>query len=848
VTAIDLDLPPTYRPEPGRWDALTDEGLRIRPGWHELVQLYARLGDDELGRRERLARQALLAEGASTLFHDAEDAPSRPWELDPVPVIVTGDEWAVLSRGLEQRARLLEALTADLYGHQRVLREGVVPAEVVLGYPGWQRSAVGTAPVTGPRLVLAAADVVRDEHGHWMVLRHHTDAPSGSGYALMNRVVLSRLFPDIYRELRVQRLGAWFADLREALGALAPPGRESPRTAVLTTGPTHRSYAEHGYLATYLGYHLAEGADLAVRDGRIWLRALGGLEPLDVLLRRVEDVAADPLELGAGGPGLVPGAAGVPGLLDAARRGGVGLANALGSGVAEHLGLLPYLGAVCQRLLGERLLLPSVPTRWCGEPEVLRSTLDGFDGLVLHDTAPGQPHGSVFGRLLGDEEAAAWAARLRAEPGRYVVQDEVVFASTPVLSASGLKPGSAVVRTFTISGSQGQRTLPGGIGLVTNPGVPVLAMSHGWAKDVWVPAATTDQQLRLWSRPETAGLPQIDLRGSIPSRAAEALFWVGRNAERAELAARTALVVMNRFDQSPELTVVAGGSWLTSALAVLRACTGGTGGAPLTLEEGGAVLLRSELSEALGVRSGALGDTLGHLGTSARGVPEYLSAGTWRLLGLLAPEREALPTLATAGDLFEVVDGCSRVLVALAAFSGLVQESIVRGPGWRFLDLGRRIERALRLLGTAEAALVPEPHPDVRQPLYEVVLAANESLVAYRRRYRSDHELGPLCELLLTDDTNPRALAFQLDRIREDLASLPQGPGRHRHEGLVDRATGHLLTADTGDLATAVLGRYPLLHQLLLDIRAPLLELADGLVAVWFAHLGERHALARGLA
>jgi uncharacterized alpha-E superfamily protein len=314
------------------------------------------------------------------------------------------------------------------------------------------------------------------------------------------------------------------------------------------------------------------------------------------------------------------------------------------------------------------------------------------------------------------------------------------------------------------------------------------------------------------------------------------------------VAARVAAAVVNRFDQSPELTVVADGSWLHTALELLRSCTGGTIGTATPGTDPAAAVMRAELAEALGQRSGGLGDSLGHLGTSARGVPEYLSSGTWRLLGLLAPEREALPSLALHGDLFEVVDACNRVLVALAALSGLVQESIVRGPGWRFLDLGRRVERAIRLLGMVESALVPEPHPDVRQPLYEVVLSANESVVAYRRRYRSDHELGPLCELLLTDDTNPRALAFQLDRIREDLVSLPAGPGRHRHEGLVDRAAGVLLTADTDRLAEPALGRYPALHQLLLDVRAPLLELADGLVAVWFAHLGERHALARGLA
>ena len=275
-----------------------------------------------------------------------------------MPLLWPERDWATLESGLAQRTRLLEALLADLYGPQRLLREGVVPAEVVFASCGFRWPCVGWSPTAGPRLTVAAADVVREASGRLVVLRDHTDAPGGAGYALVNRKVLSRLFPDVYRELRVERLSGWFDDLRAALARLAPPDRPSPRTVVLTPGIGHPSYFEHTYLASHLGYHLVEGPDLAVRGGRAWLRALAGLEPVDVVLRRVEDGDADPLELGDPGPG------GVPGLVQASREGGLGVANALGSGLAGDVALQAYLPAACEALLDERLLLASPRTLW----------------------------------------------------------------------------------------------------------------------------------------------------------------------------------------------------------------------------------------------------------------------------------------------------------------------------------------------------------------------------------------------------------------------------------------------------------------------------------------------------
>ena len=357
----DAPTLPTYRTDGVRFDELADEQGRPREHWRRLVQVFDRLGAAELDDRRRLADRLLSSEGASYVVHDDGRDESRPWQIDPVPLLWPERDWAALERGLAQRTRLLEALLADLYGPQRLLREGVVPAEVVFASSGFRWPCVGWSPAGGTPAHRGRGRRRPGGLGPPRGAARPHRCARGAGYALVNRKVLSRLFPDVYRELRVERLSGWFDDLRAALARLAPPDRPSPRTVVLTPGIGHPSYFEHTYLASHLGYHLVEGPDLAVRGGRAWLRALAGLEPVDVVLRRVEDGHADPLELGDPGPG------GVPGLVQASREGGLGVANALGSGLAGDVALQAYLPAACEALLDERLLLASPRTLWLGD-------------------------------------------------------------------------------------------------------------------------------------------------------------------------------------------------------------------------------------------------------------------------------------------------------------------------------------------------------------------------------------------------------------------------------------------------------------------------------------------------
>ncbi|MEA3184003.1 MAG: hypothetical protein QOJ74_480 [Ilumatobacteraceae bacterium] len=817
-----VDLPSSYVPTPGRYDELVDVDGTIRPHWESIVRTWTTLGAAEILRRQTVAERLLVAEGAGHVFHDDRDA-GVPWGLDPVPYVIDASQWRGIERGLSQRTRVLDAVLADLYGPQRLLIDKVIPAAAVMGSRAYQLAAVGVG-VRGPRLMLHAADVVRDSAGQWLVMRDHTDAPTGCGYALMNRTVLSRLYPEPFRHLGVSPLSGWFADLRTALSAVAPAHVVGPRAILLGPDPERPGFVEASYLATHLGYHLASSGDLIARGGRVWLRTLGGLEQIDVVFRRLVDTGADPLELGPAGTG------GVTGLLQAVREGQVGVANSLGSGLADRLWLQPNLADAARHLLGETLELASIDTWWCGDRERLDAVRANPEAFVIHDTDPVAPVASVFGDRLSDADLTDWLDRMTAAPHRYVVQPKIEFASTPVAVDGELRNGTASIRVQTVRIGDEAIVLPGGHARHVAPGQLVINSPDAFGKDVWVLTDPTASPVLVGSSAvaRRTRLPQIDLRDSLPTRSAEALFWLGRNAERAEAATRTARLVIARSGGDPALIDSA---WLDSAVAALRAVSGGAAGddGAASLSSGRAELLAVEVAAALDNRSGAVANSLGHLAVNAGGVREFLSTATWRVLNDLDSERSVLLSTTDTSDPFLVTECLDRIMVDLAALAGLVMESMVRGPGWRFLDLGRRLERAVLLLGMIEAALSTEPADDIAQPLYDLILGASESLVAYRRRYRSDVRLEAIEDLLVHDDTNPRSLVFQLDRINEHLAALPWNPDASKHRRFLEAA------------ARGRIGEGPdSLGKLVLDVRGPLLELIRELMLAWFTHPARR--------
>lgn len=709
--------------------------------------------------------------------------------LDPIPHLLSAPEWATLEAGLRQRARLLDRLLADVYGPRELVDRGVLPAEVVYAYPGFLRPCAGV-PVPR-RLVTAAADLARTPDGSWCVRGDRASVPRGLGGMLSARRVLAGLHPELYRALRVQRVDGFFDTLRSTLAGLGP------RTVIMSPGPDAPAFPEHTYLARNLGYTLVSGSDLTVRHGEVSVRSVGGLEPAGVVLRLVDDAWCDPLEL------RPDSLLGPPGLLEATRRGGVALANALGTGFLEHPALGAFLPAVSRALLGEDLLLSPVRAWWCGDDSSRAAVLADLDAVVLRalsgDAGPVAggtrvaPGTRLFPRLLAEADREALRAAVETHPGAWAAEEYVEAGPAPAVHDGQLASGRLVLRCFVVADGDDWEVLPGGLGRVR------LELPDGARsvvrKDVW---ALADGRHRLAGPLLT--LPQIDLGASLPSRNAEALYWMGRHAEAAETAIRMHQTISAELGQTPELETDAGGAYVTMfSLATPR----------------GLVRSLTDLLEA---------------SLSAR---ELLSMHTGQVLANLEDRLEALRNASSTAEQEEI---SGSTLVNLMALAGLSAESMVRDPGYLMSDIGRRMERARLLVRMLIETLVPVPDPDIAGLTHETLLACCDSLAAYRRRYRSDIEVEALSSLLITDPSNPRSLAFQAEQLMGDLRRLPGEPPDAALQPL-GTILERILTADLPDLLTPVDDRRPGLLRWLQDIGACLDEVADAVNLRYFAHV-----------
>ena len=835
-----------YRPHVGCRDAAVSADGRPRPGWERALGELARHGPDELDRRQRAADRLVMAEGAGYLLHEGLDATVEPWQVSIVPFMVDPDAWDDLAAGLRQRAELLQAVLRDLAGPRELLRSGTVPVEAVATHPGFARLVATDAG--GEGLLAVGADVVIDAEGAFRVVRDRTDAPTGEGLALLARAIATRVAPgnsalDPTAGRGVVGHDDYLRALRARLAAAAPADRRSPRTVVLTGAVDRPGYVENAYLASRLGYSLAETTDIAVRGGRAWLRSLDGPEPIDVLLRRVPGRGLDPVE-------EQDVREGVAGLVHAARRDAVRLVNPVGADLAEHLALLPFLDQAARFLLGAPLRLPGVPTLWCGDPEQRAQLLGAPERFVLYDTHPTNPAPPAVGSQLDDPGLADWRARVEARPERYVAQVDLALGTTPRLQNGRLVPASLSLRTQVLLDGDATTVLPGGHGRLREPGSGAegaLVATSGAATDVRVLERPGRRHLHV----PGPVLPQVDLRRSLPTHAAEAMYWTGRSSERAEAGARAALVCLTRVaegDPSP--------GDLASAVDGLRAVSGGMGG---PIVESTMFDLDAEVRAALSGRTASVVDNLRGTVRNARAARQLLSARTWRLLAMIEAEASALAKLAgepraggsaqsTAGSPwyshFDATEVLDRVLVPLAALSGLTDESVVRGPGWRFLDIGRRLERALLVLGLAEAMLDPPTHladPGDGTLRLEALLAACESLAVYRRSFRSDVTVQAVGDLLLGDPTNPRSVRFQLDQLAVDLNDLPARPARQQQLAAL-REAGQALERLLPLSFDPVGGPLGPAARLVIAVRGPLLDIGRLMATGWFAEPPRRLA------
>lgn len=822
-----------YSPPAGAYDEVLDAGGRVRRAWQPFLNALAEIDKTTLADRWEQARRVICENGVTYNVHGDPAGLARPWELDALPLLLTGAEWSQIEAGIAQRATLLNCILEDLYGPQRLLAEGLLPPELAFLNPGFLRPCHGLPVAKGRYLHLYAAHLARNQAGEWLVVADKGRGPTGAGYAIENRIVISRMLPDIFRESQVERLAPFFVTYRDGLQSMAAVSG-APRIVLLSPGPTSPTYFEDAYLARYLGFPLVEGGDLTVRDNCAFLKTLGGLSRVDVIFRRIRDEDCDPLELRA------ESSQGVPGLTHAARSGQVLLANALGCSLLESSAIIPFLPTLARFFLQQDLLLPSVPTWWCGDDAARSFTLKNLERLVIKPSFVRPETGPIYGGRLSRQERNDLRDRILQQPQDYVAQELMAGSTAPVWSGGQLKPAFVALRTFACA-SEGQYVvMPGGLARVSHSPEALgdSALGGQGSKDVWILSAGPVTPVTLL-HPPGAPLRLVRSGNDLPSRVADHLYWLGRHAERTEGLARLLRSAISRLTSE-----AAAGS--TQIIDILLRSLGVQGDAPASAADAGdgqaSIPLEHELLEIIFDmrRSGSLIAMVASLQRAAAVVRDRISIDSWRILHGLALDLPPPSSANAAVPLADLLSLLNRLILDLSAFSGMGTESMTRGPGWRFLDMGRRIERADHASSLLRTTLVTPERDDT--PVFETLLEIADSSMTYRNRYLTELQLPPLLDLLVTDETNPRSVGFQVAALNAHVEALPRADGQSlvaEEQRIVLALLTDVRLADVALLAVSDRdGQRSRLDEFLANCAAGLRLLSDEITKRYLIHAG----------
>ncbi len=767
------------------FDEVYDAQGEVRPSWQYVMESLSGLGVQALRDRCAKARRILRDDGATyNVYSDHFRKQGSIWGLDLVPSVISSEEWGTIESGLLERAELFNLLLKDLYGPRDLIKHGVLPPELIYSHPGFIRSCYGIHTPGNHELILHAVDMVRGPDGKMCVLTDRTQAPSGAGYALENRTVMSRVLPSLFRDSHVHRLALFFQRLRAKLLSLSL-NSDNPQVVVLTPGAHNETYFEHAYIANYLGFPLVQSSDLVVRNGSVWMRSLTGLSSVDVILRRVDDSYCDPVELRADSQ------LGVPGLVAAARSGKVVIANPLGSGVLENPALLRYLPDISKALLGREPRLATVKTWWCGNSQDLNYVLNNFSNLVVKRIFRGTANKSVMTNQLNAEECDQLKSLIQAEPLFFVAQESITAPHVPFFDGAQLVPRPSILRSFSVASETEYVVMPGGL---TRTGAEeksflISNQAGAYSKDTWVLASEPERKVSVSPAVEAVNLQNPALT-SLPSRVVENLFWMGRYAERAESSLRVMRTVFMLLNGEEPISLECK-KYLLEAVTKITATWPGFNHADLQLIQSPDEELLNVVKDAN--RAGSVRSNLNSMILCADESKELLSSDTLRVINDIRDNLDELDNTLSHDLAAAPEEALDPLVTALMALSGLAHESMTRGIGWKFMEMGRRIERGMQLTSIVKAFIVPVLNvQDTRQMLLALLLST-EILMTYRRRHPGDLDIELGLNLVMLDNSNPRSLVYQLETLRAYLESMPNNDAK----GELTPERRALLEADT---------------------------------------------------
>ncbi len=763
----------------GHWDELRENASTLREPWQQFFELLGDGGFAGLSQRAEAVRRQ-VRDNDITYNVYADKGGARAWALDLLPFLIEEHEWAQIERGVAQRAKLLNAIIGDVYGEQTLLRDGSLPPALVFGHPGYLRSVKGYTPPGGQYLQIVAVDLARNADGQWTVLSQRTEAPSGLGYSLENRLIVSDVFAEPFRQMHVHRLASSFSQLIGTLAALAvhtmrgsASRTEHPHIALLTPGPFSETYFEHVFLARYLGITLVEGKDLTVRDGVLYLKTLAGLERVHVLLRRLDDAFCDPVEL------RPDSTIGVPGLLQVMRAGNVVVSNVPGAGFVESTALHAFLPAISRRLLGEPLVLPSVPTWWCGEAAARDEAFAQLDRAFLMPTWPGRRDGRPIGMEPGPQRLADWREAILQAPDAFTIQSPLPLSHAPRFDDGLIDMRAAVVRAYAIADHQGGwHVMPGGFTRYAAERQTAVSMQLGGSSvDTWVLSSEPASSFSLLPAPLTpADLNQK--HRTVSSRAAENLFWSGRYGERAENNVRLCRMILGSLESDDSGTLFE----TLVELAQICGLVPSRAGHPRHGVREFELVLIASLDESAAWPS--IGQNLACQVQASGEVRGRLSSDHWRTIVAARNDfRDALRRLAPhleAGryERLDVMSALERLAVQLMAISGAQGDRMTRDEAWRLLFVGRHIERLATLSNFLRVAAVEQAIST--HAGFDLLLELFDSTLTYRSLYPGRFQIPPLLDLLVVEPTNPRSLYGVYARLRNKLDDLPASAA-HQH-------------------------------------------------------------------
>jgi uncharacterized circularly permuted ATP-grasp superfamily protein/uncharacterized alpha-E superfamily protein len=838
-------LIPGYSTDDLSYNELLNKENALYPHWQNFFRSFDGFSHEQLLEKKQDIFRYLKENGVTYNIHGDTDSLNRPWNLDLIPFIIGHEEWAHIEKGLIQRANLFNLLLKDIYGGQSLIKKGLLPMELIYHHAGFIRECAALKSADKNNLILYSADLARSPDGKIWVVNDRTQAPSGSGYALENRMAMARILPEFFEGFKVNRLSSYFNALRAALNDSVDE-KIYPRIVVLTPGPKNETYFEHSYLSSYLGYTLVQGDDLMVKDNQVWLKTISGLEKVDVILRRVDDVYCDPLEL------KEDSQLGVAGLLQVVRSGNVKIANPLGSGVLENPGFMPFLQNISKHLLGEDLLLPTVATWWCGQPTALEYVLDNFDYLLIKriNRNPSASN-SLNAETLTETAKKELRAAILEHPHLYVAQEKINFSSAPSFNNDKVEPRYALIRSFLVKNNGSYAVMPGGLTRTsaTDEKKVISNQLGGISKDTWIISPEKGTGYSYSKKWQSRDMDDYNVNsGILTSHTAESLYWVGRYAERILANARFMRTVIQFISEGDKQEAEDPVNTERILLEALTICTFTFPGFTGPEKENKFQDPWEEIADCIvnPDRPGSLRNTLGYFRQAVYSKRDHWSVDSWRVLRDMEDKIESLHTVPNFHHrLNQVLD---YLVTSMTAFVGLNRESISRAQGWEIIDMGRKMEQALSLVNMMQAFFAKKHSDQAEYDLMETMLLSHDCLITYRYKYRAHLQFPLLLDLMLMDGKNPRSLLYQVERLKTYVEDLPKagiGENLTEHDRLMLETFTLLRLADKKNLSTVRMktGQLDHLNGFLSTIYTLLSATHDAVTKTYFKHLQSQKIL-----